>query len=120
MRALAAIEACAAVPMQKDEGSTGSLPVNVTARHASDGSCASDQSWDKASKELVIALVVSHLAYKPCPTIEDRQNGFPLFGIEADDASTDAKLLVTCQCPDLIRPESIELFGIETNRDRAR
>jgi hypothetical protein len=119
MRALAAIEACAAVPMQKDDGSTGSLPVNVTALQFSDGSCASGQSWDKASKELVMALVVSHLAYKPCPTIEDRQNTFPLFGIEADDAATDAKLLGTHQCPDLIRSESVELFGIEANCDRA-
>jgi hypothetical protein len=50
-----------------------------------------------------MALAVSHLTYKPCPTIEDRQYAFPLFCIEADDASIGAKLVITRQCPDLIR-----------------
>ena len=49
----------------------------------------------------------AQFAYKPCPTIEDRQNAFPLFGIEADDAPSDAQLLVARQCPDLIRCESV-------------
>jgi len=61
----------------------------------------------------------AQLTHKSCPAIQDRQNGFPLIGIEADDAPCDAELLITLQRPDLVRCESVELFGIEANSDRA-
>jgi hypothetical protein len=52
--------------------------------------------------------------------IQDRQNGFPLIGIEADDAPCDAELLIARQRPNLVRCESVELRRIEANCDRAR
>src|SRR4029078_4310507 len=46
-------------------------------------------------------------------------NDFSLIGIEAHNAPDDAKLLITRQRADLIGCESIKLFGIKANRDRA-
>ena len=63
-----------------------------------------------------ILLCTTH---KRRPAIEDRQNGFPLVGVKPDDASSDAERLITRQRSDLVRRESVELFGIEANRDRA-
>ena len=57
-------------------------------------------------------------AHKAGPAIEDRQNGFPLFGIEADDAPGDAELLITGQRSDLVGCKRVQLFGIEADGDR--
>src|SRR3954454_4655974 len=60
----------------------------------------------------------AHLAHILGPSVEDRQNRFSLFRIEADDAPADAELLISRQRRDLIGRESVELFWIEADGDR--
>src|SRR5690349_13394410 len=62
----------------------------------------------------------AHLAHILGPSVEDRQNSFSPFRIEADDAPADAELLISRQRRDLIGREGVELFWIEADGDRTR